>query len=82
MVSKDPRKNKNHTKGIFNTISPKVDHDISLAGHDAREFKRCNITPDFKSAEECIINCLLIHVWSVAQDPKKKKGTVIRPPYL
>lgn len=64
---------KSHKIASTNTIAPEVDHDISVSGHDARELKGCNITPDFKSTEECIINCLFVHIRTVTQDPKEKR---------
>ncbi len=55
-----------HRKKVFlNTISAKVNHDVSFSIHDPVEFQRCDITPDFKCTKESIINCFFVQIWGV-----------------
>lgn len=65
-------------KGFINTIATKVDHDVSLSVHDACKGERSDVTPDFKSTEERVIDCLLIQVRAMTQDPKEDRDSKLQ----
>lgn len=51
------------------TIASKIDHDVGLSVHDAREFERGDVAPHFEGPEERIVDDLLVEVRRVSQDP-------------